>query len=98
MSLEALHSEISELKNLIQNLGGLQSEYLNVEQASAYLGISKSTLYKLTSSNSLTFYKPNGKVLLFKREDLNHFIEKGRVDSREDYLSVANKMIEKLNL
>ncbi len=96
MSLDALHKEIAELKDLIQNLGIQQKEFLNTDEASAFLGISKSSFYKITSAGSITKYKPSGKVMLFKKSDLQHFIENGRIESQDDYNELANKLTDNL--
>ncbi|MBF6641666.1 helix-turn-helix domain-containing protein [Flavobacterium sp. J49] len=50
-----------------------QSKFLTFKEATIYLGISKSTLYKLTASKQIRFYKPKGK-LFFKEEDLLSFM------------------------
>lgn len=50
-----------------------QSKFLTFKEATIYLGISKSTLYKLTASKQIRFYKPKGK-LFFKEEDLMSFM------------------------
>lgn len=47
-----------------------QKKILNLEEASKFLGISKSDLYKRTGSNSIPFHKPSGKLIYFLREDL----------------------------
>ncbi|WP_046745342.1 helix-turn-helix domain-containing protein [Kordia zhangzhouensis] len=96
MSLDALYTEISELKKLIQNLGIQQKEYLNTEEASTFLGISKSTFYKITSACSIPKYKPNGKMMLFKKSDLLQFIENGRINSEQDLNEIADKLTDDL--
>ena len=37
-------------------------EYLTLDEVARYLQVSKHTVYKLTSANEITFYKPNGFV------------------------------------
>lgn len=50
-----------------------QTKFLSFKEATIYLGISKSTLYKLVASKQIRFYKPKGK-LFFKEEDLLSFM------------------------
>jgi excisionase family DNA binding protein len=50
-----------------------ETKFLSFKEAVTYLGISKSTLYKLTSSKQIRFYKPKGKIF-FKQEDLVSFM------------------------
>lgn len=39
-------------------------------EACEYLGLSKSTMYKLTQQGKIKFYRPNGKLTYFRRSDL----------------------------
>ena len=55
-----------------------QNEFLSFKEAVAYLGISSSTLYKLTSSKQIRYYKPKGKIF-FKKEDLTTYITQSEV-------------------
>lgn len=55
-------------------------EFLTFKEALELLNVSKSTLYKLTSSKKIPFYKPKGKIY-FKREQLVEYIEKGFVSN-----------------
>ncbi len=49
-------------------------EWLEIDEACRVLRSSKSWIYKKTMQNQLPFYKLGGKKLLFKRSELNHFI------------------------
>lgn len=55
-------------------------EFLSFKEAVAYLGTSKSFLYKKTSTKQIKFYKPNGKIF-FKKEDLKTYITQGEVSA-----------------
>ena len=46
---------------------------LNVSQAAEYLGLTKGYIYNLVHFGKLTAYKPSGKRLFFKQEDLEKF-------------------------
>jgi excisionase family DNA binding protein len=48
-------------------------DILSLEEASEYLSLSKSDLYKKTSQKTLKHYKP-GKHIFFKKADLDSFI------------------------
>lgn len=60
------------------------SEWLNTEQAAAYLGISKPTLYALTSQRKIKFSKPNGNQNFFKREWLDEYMNNGVVKTADE--------------
>lgn len=57
---------------------------LNVEEAAAFLDLSVSHLYSLTSKGKIRHYKPSGKRLYFMREDLLDYIRGGRVSTEEE--------------
>lgn len=46
-------------------------EILTFEEGSEYTGISKSTLYKMTSAHEIPYYKPHGKLIFFERKELD---------------------------
>ncbi|WP_236979928.1 helix-turn-helix domain-containing protein [Membranihabitans maritimus] len=47
---------------------------LTLEETSVYTGLSKSTLYKLTSSNQIPYSKLRGKTLYFDKEKLDKWL------------------------
>jgi excisionase family DNA binding protein len=46
---------------------------LNVQEAAAFLGLKPSYIYNLVHYGKLSAYKPGGKILFFKQEDLERF-------------------------
>ena len=54
-------------------------EVLTSAEAAKYIGLSLSTLYKLTMRKTIPHYKPNGKICYFKREDLDNWMLSNRV-------------------
>lgn len=55
-----------------------QKEIFNFEEAASYLNMSRSTLYKLTSSKSIPHYKPN-RFVFFEKAELDKWIRDHRV-------------------
>jgi excisionase family DNA binding protein len=47
---------------------------LNFEEAVEYTGMKASYLYKLTSTGRIPHYKPYGKMIFFRREELEEFL------------------------
>lgn len=72
-AMERQHNELANLKNKKDQ----REEILNAEQAAAHLHIAKQTLYTLTSKRKVPFYK-NGKKILFRRGDLDDWLNKGK--------------------
>ncbi len=61
----------------------IASKYLNLETACKYLNISKPTMYGYTSRKEIPFIK-RMKKLIFKKEDLDQWLESGRKITREE--------------
>jgi len=51
-----------------------EKKVLTFDQACDYAGISKSFMYKLTSSRRVPHYKPRGKAIYFDREQLENWL------------------------
>lgn len=62
----------------------LQKEILTFEEACLYLGRKPSYLYKLTSKRLIPHYSPTGKVLYFKRSELDVWILKSKRKSIDE--------------
>lgn len=54
---------------------------LTVEEAAIFLGFSESYVYKLTCTQQIPFYKPNGKMLYFRKGELEEWMTQNRVAS-----------------
>lgn len=65
---------LDEIKNLLKNQNLQQKEIMSLEEAQEYLDVSKSYLYKLTSRGEITYFKPNGKLIYFKKIDLDQWM------------------------
>lgn len=66
-----------------------QKEIFNFDEAAAYLSMSKSTLYKLTSKKEIPHYKPN-RFVFFEREELDKWIRAAAVGTEEQLNDQAN--------
>lgn len=78
-------TRISALETLYLN----QKEILNFDEASVYLRMSKSTLYKLTSKKEIPHYKPN-RYIYFERVELDKWIRAAAVKSEEQLNDQVN--------
>ncbi len=97
--MDFILDKLLELESLLKMQGSCQKEYLTMKEAAEYLQLSESFLYKLKGEEGLTYYKPGGKKIYFKKSDLDSWVEKGKVDcdfeieqSIEDYISRPNKI------
>ena len=62
----------------------LNIEIFNFNDACTFLNYSKSYLYKLTHSRQIIHYKPNGKMLYFKKSDLEAWLLRNRVKTTDE--------------
>lgn len=51
---------------------------LTTEEAAAYLGLSKSYLYKMMMEQRVPYYKPMGKMCYFDRRELEEWLHSNR--------------------
>lgn len=84
-----LLQKLDEIHHLMEEQVVLQKRILNLDEASKYLGISKSDLYKRTSSNGIPFHKPSGKLIYFLREDLENWMLSNRIESNDEITARA---------
>ena len=85
-----LQSRVRTLENLCYSA----KEVLNLEEAASFLGIAKSTLYKMTHENRIPFYKPAGKLIYFEKSVL---LDCNRVMSETELQEAARKKLLELN-
>ena len=62
----------------------LNKEIFNFNDACTFLNYSKSYLYKLTHSRQLIHYKPNGKMIYFKKSDLEAWLLRNRIKTADE--------------
>ena len=67
----------------------MERNYLKAREAAEYIGTTLNYLYKLTSRHKIPYYSPTGRRCLFKREELDAWIEKSRVSTNEELEAIA---------
>ena len=65
---------ILERLDRLERLLTAHKEVLTFEETCDYTGISRSYLYKLTSSGNIPHSKPNGKLIFFEKKKLNDWL------------------------
>ena len=77
-----LQRQIEELQKRMEAVEDIlddAKEVLTVEEASRFMDIARSSLYKMTSDRSIPFYRPNGKMIYFEKADILAWIRQNRV-------------------
>lgn len=93
MSENIIIEKLDFIINLIQDSKTNTQENFTIEEAAVYLSISKSFLYKLTSTNLISFNKPSGKKIYFQKTDLDNYLHKNKENSTTAIENQANKYI-----
>ena len=86
--LDAIEQRLIE-----QNL--LQKEIFTFNEACLYLDLSSSHLYKLTSTNAIPCYCPQGKKLYFRRAELDQWLTSNRNKTTDEVEQQASNYIAK---
>jgi excisionase family DNA binding protein len=77
--------ELKQVADLITaNTIFCTKEVLTSDEAAAYMGISKSYLYKLTMKQLIPHYKPMGKMCYFNRVELESWLQSNRVATTDE--------------
>ena len=88
--MEDLNKQPQEISQILDELRSLKNiivekkkPFLNIDEASTYLKISKNTLYGYTSRKIIPYFKMQGRRLYFCIDDLDKFVldPKNRVSS-----------------
>ena len=69
------------LERIEQKLQANDIQPLQFAEAAKYLGLSKSTLYRLTSQSVIPHHKPGGKKIVFLKTDLDSYLLRNRIHS-----------------
>lgn len=57
---------------------------LTVDEVIEYTGFSQKQIYKLTSTRAIPHYKPSGRKLFFKKDEIDEWITQGRVKTIDE--------------
>ena len=74
---------------VLENLLNVAKEVLTLEEAAVFMGVSKSSLYKMTHKHELPFYRPNGKLIYFEKAELLKWMRQVRSMSEDEIRETA---------
>lgn len=81
---------IDERLSKIEILLLAQKTVLNFDEVAAYTGLSKSYLYKLTSTGGIPCYKPQGKHIYFDKQEIDQWLLQNRKATNQELDSMAS--------
>ncbi len=86
---KTLEMRVEELERMLF----LTKNVLSFDEASIFLNLSKSYLYKLTSGNLIPHYKPQGKMLYFEKSELEAWLRQNPVKTKTQIEQEAQKYV-----
>ena len=92
MKVESFEHRIEVLENTLS----AAKEVLTLEEAALFMGISKSSLYKMTHKHELPFYRPNGKLIYFEKSELMKWMRQSRTMSETETKEAAAQHMTEL--
>ena len=84
-----LDQRLSRIENLLLE----QKTVLNFDEVAEYTGLSKSHLYKLTSTGGIPCYKPTGKKIYFKKDEIDDWLLRNKKLSADELDDMAETHI-----
>lgn len=79
--LDRLEKMIGTGEQVEQHMG---KEMLTTAEAAEFMGISKSTLYKMSFNRDIPVYKPTGGRIYIKKSDIINYLQQNRVMSNNE--------------
>lgn len=70
-----------------------QKNVLTFDEAARYMGVSKSFLYKKTMDNSISYFKPRGKMIYFERVSLEKELLQNRITPADEIEAKASTYV-----
>jgi len=86
--LDKLNQQVSELLK-VQRKAISGYSYINSNELAELLGESVKTVYARVHKRQIPYYKPGGKVLLFKLEEIMEWIQSGRHSSMDELRQIV---------
>jgi excisionase family DNA binding protein len=91
--METQNQILDRLERIEATLSGLSSRPLTFTEATKYLNISASYLYKLTATQEVPCYKPRGKRLYFDKSELDAWLKRSPVRNTSDLDQLATDYV-----
>jgi excisionase family DNA binding protein len=90
--------KVSRIEKMLSKGKGIDDELkpmLTITEAAEYMGLSLSSMYKMTHRRELPVYKPSGGKVYLKREDINAYLSKHRLMSQTEIEKEATNYVTK---
>ena len=92
---EILMEKLNQIENLIKSQNNITTDnVMNVEQLANYIDLSKSHIYKKTSTREIPHYK-RGKKLYFSKQEIDKWIFNDKIETTDEIEHKANEYLTK---
>lgn len=85
--------KLNNIEKILQEQNLQNKEVLNLEDACKFMDISRSHLYKLTSTRKIPHYCPQGKRLYFKKSELEDWLLRNRSNTNNEMDETASNYV-----
>ena len=95
-----MKTDNTTLQDVLEKLNSIdytllsQKAHLTMKELCTYLSISESFAYKLTSGGIIPHYKPSGKLIYFKREEIDTWLLSNRIKTQIEMEKEANEYVK----
>lgn len=93
--MDEVLKRLDDLERLIKTQSIYQKEVLTFQEGCDYCGFMPSHMYKLTSLDTISHYKPNGKMIFFRRSELDAWLLRNRSTTKEEMQEEATTYLTK---
>ena len=89
MENNAIAEQLERIEQLITSQSLQNKPALNINEVAIYTGLSKLYIYKLSSKNLIPHYKPNGKNIYFKKDEIDSWLLRNRQSTQDEIQTEA---------
>ena len=90
--------KLAKRVEVLENTLSAGKEVLTLEEAARFMGVTKSSLYKMTHEQTIPYYKPNGKMVYFEKTELLTWIRRNAIASKAQVSEEANRILKTLSV
>jgi excisionase family DNA binding protein len=96
MKTEETQTILGKLRRLERLLKASNELAMSISKAANYSGLSKSYLYKLTSSKVIPHYKPQGKLVYFRKSELDKYLFQNKILTLAEIENKSTRIFSRL--
>jgi excisionase family DNA binding protein len=90
-----IDNQLELIEQLFKKAQVQHKNILTLVEAAEFLGLSVSYMYKLTHWNKLPYYKPSGKLLYFKRQELEEWMLQNKSTTQAEIEILVKEELKK---